>query len=144
MNDGEIVRIADFIRGQVGPAFDMALSNKLEKVQEVSADEEGETGGAAGNGASNGESDDAADEELIQQSIQVIRDTRRASTSSLQRRLRIGYTRAARVMDILEERGIVGPPRGADPREILIDLDAEMPNNVASGEAPGESAEDKA
>ena len=144
VNDGEIVRIADFIRGQVGPAFDMALSNKLEKVQEVSADEEGETGGAAGNGASNGESDDAADEELIQQSIQVIRDTRRASTSSLQRRLRIGYTRAARVMDILEERGIVGPPRGADPREILIDLDAEMPNNVASGEAPGESAEDKA
>jgi S-DNA-T family DNA segregation ATPase FtsK/SpoIIIE len=135
VNDGEIVRITDFIRGQVGPAFDMALSSKLEKVQESSADDEAEIGGATG-AAAGGEGDDAADEELIQQSIQVIRDTRRASTSSLQRRLRIGYTRAARVMDILEERGIVGPPRGADPREILIDLDAEMPNNDASGETP--------
>jgi len=135
VNDGEIVRITDFIRGQVGPAFDMALSTKLEKVQESSADDEAEIGGATG-AAAGSEGDDAADEELIQQSIQVIRDTRRASTSSLQRRLRIGYTRAARVMDILEERGIVGPPRGADPREILIDLDAEMPNNDASGETP--------
>ena len=140
VNDAEIVRVTDFIRAQGGPSFDMALSTKLEKVQESSADDEAELGGGTsdgGSGASAGDGgDDAADEELIQQSIQVIRDTRRASTSSLQRRLRIGYTRAARVMDILEERGVVGPPRGADPREILIDLDAEMPNNVASGEAP--------
>jgi len=136
VNDGEIMRITDFIRGQVGPAFDMALSTRLEKVQESPADEGDEAAGAAGGGAAGGEGDDAADEELIQQSIQVIRDTRRASTSSLQRRLRIGYTRAARVMDILEERGFVGPPRGADPREILIDLDAEMPNNDASGSTP--------
>ena len=136
VNDGEIIRITDFIRGQVGPAFDLALSNKLEKVQESSADDDGEAGATPGaTGAADG--DDAADEELIQQSIQVIRDTRRASTSSLQRRLRIGYTRAARVMDILEERGFVGPTRGAEPREILIDLDAEMPNNAASDEAPG-------
>ena len=136
VNDGEIMRITDFIRGQVGPAFDMALSTRLEKVQESPADEGDEAAGAAGGGAAGGEGDDAADEELIQQSIQVIRDTRRASTSSLQRRLRIGYTRAARVMDILEERGFVGPPRGADPREILIDLDAEMPNNNAVTETP--------
>ena len=138
VNDGEIVRLADFIRGQVGPAFDMALSTKLEKVQESSADDEESASGATGAAAA-GEGDDSADEDLIQQSIQVIRDTRRASTSSLQRRLRIGYTRAARVMDILEERGIVGPPRGADPREILIDLDAEMPNNDAADEAPDEA-----
>lgn len=65
------------------------------------------------------------DEELIRQAIEIIRETKRASTSSLQRRLRIGYTRAARIMDILEERGIVGPPRGADPREILVDLDVD-------------------
>jgi len=71
----------------------------------------------------------AEDESLLEQSIQIIRETRRASTSSLQRRLRIGYTRAARIMDVLEERGIVGPARGSDPREILIDLDGEVPNN---------------
>ena len=61
--------------------------------------------------------------------IEIIRQTRRASTSSLQRRLRIGYTRAARLMDILEEKGIIGPPQGSDPREILIDLDGEIPQN---------------
>ncbi len=63
------------------------------------------------------------DEELIQQAIEVIRQTRRASTSSIQRRLRIGYTRAARLIDILEEQGMVGPPRGSEAREILFDLD---------------------
>ncbi|MDD2240181.1 MAG: DNA translocase FtsK [Kiritimatiellae bacterium] len=63
------------------------------------------------------------DEELMQQAIEVIRQTRRASTSSIQRRLRIGYTRAARLIDILEEKGMVGPPRGTEPREILFPLD---------------------
>lgn len=129
VNDGEIGRIVDFVKGQVGPAFDSQLATRLDKVQESVADEDAdsEDGSARANGT--GDNEDGADEDLIQQSIQVIRDTRRASTSSLQRRLRIGYTRAARVMDILEERGIVGPTRGAEPREILIDLDAEMPRN---------------
>ena len=75
--------------------------------------------------------DDAEDDQLIEMAVQIIRETQRASTSSLQRRLRIGYTRAARIMDVLEERGLVGPARGSDPREILIDLDGEMPNNPA-------------
>ena len=61
--------------------------------------------------------------------MEIIRQTRRASTSSLQRRLRIGYTRAARIMDLLEQKGIVGPAQGSDPREILIDLDGEVPQN---------------
>jgi S-DNA-T family DNA segregation ATPase FtsK/SpoIIIE len=77
---------------------------------------------------------DDADDELIEMAVQIIRETHRASTSSLQRRLRIGYTRAARVMDVLEERGIVGPARGSDPREILIDLDGEVPNNAPVSE----------
>jgi DNA segregation ATPase FtsK/SpoIIIE, S-DNA-T family len=72
--------------------------------------------------------DDGEDDELVEQAMEIIRETRRASTSSLQRRMRIGYTRAARIIDILEERGIVGPPCGAGPREILIDLDVEMDN----------------
>jgi len=46
--------------------------------------------------------------------------------SLLQRRLSIGYTRAARIMDLLEERGVVGPARGAEPREILVDLSANV------------------
>jgi S-DNA-T family DNA segregation ATPase FtsK/SpoIIIE len=82
------------------------------------------------NGAAAGEED----AELLEAAVQIIRETRRASTSSLQRRLRIGYTRAARIMDVLEERGIVGPARGSDPREILIDLTGEMADNAARPE----------
>jgi len=51
----------------------------------------------------------------------------------LQRRLRIGYTRAARLMDILEERGVVGPQVGSGTREILVDLDKEIPVNGGGG-----------
>jgi S-DNA-T family DNA segregation ATPase FtsK/SpoIIIE len=80
---------------------------------------------------------DDNDDELVEMAVQIIRETQRASTSSLQRRLRIGYTRAARVMDVLEERGIVGPARGSDPREILIDLDGEVPNNAGDSEEGG-------
>lgn len=65
---------------------------------------------------------DGVSEETVQQCIEVMRVIRRASVAMFQRRLRIGYTRAARVMDILEEREIVGPHKGAEPRDILVDL----------------------
>jgi S-DNA-T family DNA segregation ATPase FtsK/SpoIIIE len=89
--------------------------------------------GGTGNGDDN-------EKELIDKSIEIIRQTQRASTSMLQRRLRIGYTRAARVMDLLEERGIVGPARGSDPREILIDLDGDIPNNSPQSNGGEEEA----
>lgn len=60
------------------------------------------------------------DEELIQQAIQVIAQTRKASATLLQRKLNVGFARAARIMDQLEERGIVWPQDGAKPREIFI------------------------
>jgi S-DNA-T family DNA segregation ATPase FtsK/SpoIIIE len=63
------------------------------------------------------------DEELIENCIEVIRSEQKASVSLLQRRLKLGYGRAARIMDELENRGIVGPNKGAEPRDILIDLD---------------------
>ena len=64
-----------------------------------------------------------ADEEMpSQKCLEVIRQEKKASTSLLQRRLRLGYTRAARMMDILEQRGIIGPGEGAKPREILINV----------------------
>ncbi|MCD8481235.1 MAG: hypothetical protein LR015_00280 [Verrucomicrobia bacterium] len=60
---------------------------------------------------------------MVPQAIDVIRNSKRASTSMLQRRLKIGYNRAARIMEILEDKGIVGPENGSSPREILMDLD---------------------
>lgn len=109
-SDGEIERVATFWKEQSQPEFIADIQQKMEKPA-----------------AELPEMDDGGDEEILEQALEVIRQTKRASTSSLQRRLRIGYTRAARLMDLLEERGIIGPPDGAGPREILMDLDGEIP-----------------
>lgn len=66
---------------------------------------------------------DADDDELLPEAIEEIRRAGKASASLLQRRLKVGYARAARLIDIMEEKGIVGPGDGAKPREILVDND---------------------
>ncbi len=106
VTDQEIHRIVEFVSAQSPPAFDQSMHEKLE---------------AASTGT-----DDVTeeDEELVEKCLEIIRQEKRASTSLLQRRLRLGYTRAARIVDILEQRGILGPGEGAKPREILVDLDA--------------------
>ena len=116
--DEEIQSIADHWKRQGKPRFESALQAKMEGKGGVDLPEAPEE-----------------DEELINQAIEVIRQTRRASTSSIQRRLRIGYTRAARLIDILEEKGMVGPPRGAEAREILFDLDGYGTASSANGDA---------
>ena len=107
ITDQEIQGIVDFIAKQGKPSYEMEIHQQLSKP----------TGGLEeGSGCDE-------DEELIQQCIEVIRSEQKASVSLMQRRLRLGYTRAARIMDELENRGIVGPSKGAEPRDILIDLD---------------------
>ncbi|MGF1484315.1 MAG: DNA translocase FtsK 4TM domain-containing protein [Opitutales bacterium] len=64
------------------------------------------------------------EDDLVPDALEVLRVSKRASTSMLQRRLKIGYNRAARIMEILEAEGIVGPENGSSPREILQDIDA--------------------
>ncbi|MDD5032735.1 MAG: DNA translocase FtsK [Candidatus Pacebacteria bacterium] len=64
-------------------------------------------------------SGDDEEDELYEQAREIIIQSKRASTSLLQRRLRVGYSRAARLLDMMEERGVVGPPDGSRPREIL-------------------------
>ena len=72
-------------------------------------------------GGSSGTNDLGDDEdELIEEAIEVIMDCRQASTSMLQRRLKLGYSRAARIIDQIEDRGIIGPSEGSKPRQILI------------------------
>jgi len=72
-------------------------------------------------GAVDGDADggEDVDDDLYQDAIRVVCDAGRASTSTLQRRLRIGYGRAARLIDLMEKDGIVGPPDGTKPREVL-------------------------
>src|SRR5207244_5940287 len=80
-----------------------------------------EENGKAAEGAGEPDSDggDDVDDDLYQDAVRVVCDTGRASTSTLQRRLRIGYGRAARLIDLMEKDGIVGPPDGTKPREVL-------------------------
>jgi S-DNA-T family DNA segregation ATPase FtsK/SpoIIIE len=108
ITDQEIESIVEFIAKQGRPSYEMEIHQQLQKPVSSFDVEEGAR---------------EEDEELIQQCIEVIRSEQKASVSLLQRRLRLGYTRAARIMDELEQRGIVGPSKGAEPRDILIDLD---------------------
>jgi DNA segregation ATPase FtsK/SpoIIIE, S-DNA-T family len=66
---------------------------------------------------------DGDDDDLYEDAKQAVLEAGKASTSYIQRKLRVGYSRAARLIDILEERGVIGPADGARPREILIGRD---------------------
>lgn len=112
ISDEEVEHLVKFCSEQVEQVFEKTVQESIEK------------GGGAG-GDDNDVSD--ADEEIVQKCLEVIRQEQKASTSLLQRRLRLGYTRAARMMDILEERGIIGPGEGAKPREILINVGQDAP-----------------
>jgi len=107
ITDQEIQSVVDFIARQGKPSYEMEIHQQLSKPTASFGDESGID----------------EDEDIIQQCIEVIRSEQKASVSLMQRRLRLGYTRAARIMDELENRGIVGPSKGAEPRDILIDLD---------------------
>jgi len=105
VTDEEIHRIVVNLAAQGKPRFEESISAKLSGTimpEDEVTDEE---------------------EDLVDQCLEIIRQEKKASTSMLQRRLRLGYTRAARIVDILEQRGILGPKDGARDREILVDLD---------------------
>jgi S-DNA-T family DNA segregation ATPase FtsK/SpoIIIE len=144
VNDDEIARVVTFVKEHSHPAFDDSFLSKLGKVRELGADDheededdaDGGPTGAERSGEGEGVAEEDGDEVMVREAMRVIRDTRRASTSTLQRRLRIGFTRAGRIMDLLEERGIIGPPQGVAPRDILVDLDAGYVHTDGSSESP--------
>jgi len=107
VTDEEIKKVVEHASAQSEPAFENSIHERLQ-----------------GNGEDEEEEVSDEDEELVEKCIEVMRQEKKASTSLFQRRLRLGYTRAARILDILEARGYVGPGEGAKPRDILVDLDA--------------------
>ena len=107
VTDEEIHALVQRCVEQGQPLFDV-------QVDEVSGEMMDEEGAGAM---------DEEEESLLEDCLEVIRQERKASTSLLQRRLRLGYGRAARMIDILEDRGIIGPQEGAKPREILVHMD---------------------
>lgn len=106
VSDEEVESIVNFCATQSEQQFEDSIQRVIES-------------GASGDDGDEEEVSDA-DEEIIQKCVEVLMVEGKASTSLLQRRLRLGYTRAARMIDILETRGMVGPADGARPREVLI------------------------
>lgn len=102
VSDGEIEKVVKFLR-QVGePDYNYTITEKQKTgtVLDLMDSEDGDP--------------------VLEEAIQVVLEAGKASTSLLQRRLKLGYSRAARIVDLLEQNGIVGPAEGAKPREILI------------------------
>jgi S-DNA-T family DNA segregation ATPase FtsK/SpoIIIE len=108
VSEDEIVAVCDFWREQAQAKYN-------EQLLEAPKDENGKPEGGAADVSGGGEADD----ELYQDAVRVCCEMGRASTSTLQRRLRIGYGRAAHLIDLMERDGIVGPPDGTRPREVL-------------------------
>ena len=107
INDDEIKRLIDYCKEQGSANYDQAFENVSQN-----------TSSGSGNSAVSGD-DDEAYNDVVEFAIQ----TGKISASLIQRRFRFGYNRAARMMDLLEARGIVGPQNGSKPREVLVKLE---------------------
>jgi S-DNA-T family DNA segregation ATPase FtsK/SpoIIIE len=103
----EVERVTNRIKLAIEPDYDESITSTQTASQKLS-----------GIPDSNQSADD---DELYSQAFEIVRETRKASASLFQRRLKVGYARAARLVDLLEENGVVGPADGAKPRRILID-----------------------
>jgi S-DNA-T family DNA segregation ATPase FtsK/SpoIIIE len=114
VSDDEINGIVEFLKRNGPPEY----AQEVQMQVDMADDDDGDSFGNDSNGLGKEWGDD-----MIPGALEVLRSGKRASTSMLQRRLRIGYNRAARIMEILEQQGVVGPENGMQPREILRDLD---------------------
>jgi DNA segregation ATPase FtsK/SpoIIIE, S-DNA-T family len=105
VTEKEIGEVVEFCRAQSQPRYEnQYLAPPAEEV------DDGEGGGEAGGGA---------DDPLYDEAVRLVVEMGKASTSILQRRLRLGYGRAARLLDMMQRDGIIGPPDGSKPREVL-------------------------
>jgi len=115
VSDDEVIALVESLKKNGPPQYVQTVQQQIDRAaREDDEDEDGD----------DGDEDLGDDGELYDQALDVLKSTKRASTSMIQRRLRIGYNRAARIMDLMEEKGIVGPENGSSPREILVDLDS--------------------
>ena len=112
LSDGEVEKVVDFIKGQQQSAYDDEV---IQEIERQAAMEKKKNGGAAGEGEKESEAD-----EMVPKAIEVVVEAQMASTTLLQRKLKLGYARAARIIENLEERGIIGPYEGSKPRKVLI------------------------
>lgn len=108
ISDGEIKKLIDFVCNQQKAKYDEGMNLDTPNI-----------GTSSGSGSGSDEYDDPVYDQVVEFAVQ----TGKISASLIQRKFRLGYNRAARIIDLLEERGIVGPQNGSKPREVLVKLE---------------------
>lgn len=111
LSDGEVEQVVGFVRTQEQANYREELVPQVEEMPEQQNEFE---------------------DELYDQAVQIVLEAKQASVSLLQRRMRVGYTRAARLVDAMEAKGVVGPYEGSKPREVLISLEQYHHNRISS------------
>ena len=119
ISDKEVERVVDFIKGKSEARYDEDIIEKIDNGKTVNINE-----------SSNDNGDDA--DELLPKAIEIAVDTGKISASYIQRRLKVGFSRAARIIDQMEERGLIGPQDGSKPREVLITKEDYMEMSMRS------------
>lgn len=115
----EIEKVVDFIKSQTQSEYSDEIMEQVEQSIPVTKAEAKELR-AAEKAAAVNEPEPGSDEDVLERAIEVVVEAGQASTSSLQRRLKLGYARAARMMDELEQMGVIGSYEGAKPRKVLM------------------------
>ena len=129
----EIERVVAFVKDAAGEAhYDQDVIEKIQQAVDAKSDKGKAT---PTDGAADGDDGD----ELLPAAVEVVLETGQASVSMLQRRLKLGYSRAARLVDQMEERGYVGPFEGSKPRQLLITREKWQELQMAKGAAPAET-----
>ena len=116
VSDPEVEAVASYVKENYTTHYDQGVMAEIEK----KAEQTGSKSGSATTSELKANSDEIEGDELLSAAVDEIMETKQASVSMLQRRLKLGYARAARIVDEMEERGIVGPFMGSKPRQILI------------------------
>ena len=97
----EILKVVKFVKSQAKPVYNMDIVRKRD------------------DGAGSDEDDGSVDP-LYDKAVQIVAEAQKVSTSMLQRRLNVGYNRAAKIVEAMEEQGVIGPSRGTTPREVYV------------------------
>lgn len=113
VSDGEVEKVVKYVKSAAKAHYD---DNIMQEIERQAAMDKQKKGAEA-------ETDDGDTDPVLEDAIKIVVEMGQASTSLLQRKLKLGYARAARVIDMMEQRGIVGPYEGSKPRKVLITMD---------------------
>ena len=125
-SDAEIENVTSYVKKDHTSNYDMEIQEEIEKITEQELTKGKDSDSSASSGA-------VSDDEMMEEAIKLVVENGQASTSLLQRRLRLGYARAGRLIDEMEQMGIVGPHVGSKSREVLLSYQQwlERKNNVS-------------